>query len=214
MDPALHAHPLSSYCWKVLIALYEKGIRFAFHQVELGDPDSFASFARLWPFAKMPVLEHRGQTIPESTVIIEYLDLHLGGERMIPADPEAALEIRQLDRIFDQHVMAPMQKIVFNRFCPPEARNAFDVMKARQTIETAYEWLELRLDGRDYAGGETFGLADCAAAPSLHYSDRVQPMNGRFPWLRAYLDRLEHKPSFARVLKEAKPFAHMFPEGE
>ena len=116
-----------------------------------------------------------------------------------------------LDRIFDNYVMAPMQKIVFNRFCPAEARNAHDVMTARSTIDTAYGWLENRLTGRSWAAGDSFGLADCAAAPSLHYAERVQPMAGRFPQLASYLERLEQRPSFLRVLKEAEPSAHMFP---
>jgi glutathione S-transferase len=212
MIPTLHAHPLSSYCWKVLIPLHEKGIDFAFNQVELGEAESLAALTRLWPFAKMPVLEHQDRVVAETTIIIEYLDLHFAGRPMIPADREAALETRLLDRIFDQQVMAPMQKIVFNRFCPPEARNAHDVMTARRTIETAYTWLESRLRGREWADGTGFGLADCAAAPSLHYADRVQPMVGRYPVVRSYLDRLEKRPSFARVLEEAAPFAHMFPQ--
>ena len=116
-----------------------------------------------------------------------------------------------LDRIFDNYVMAPMQKIVFNRFCPDEARNAYDVAEARRTIDTACGWLEPRLEGRQWAAGADFSLADCAAGPSLHYADRVQPMAGRFPGLRDYLDRLEARPSFARVLREAEPYAHMFP---
>jgi glutathione S-transferase len=119
-----------------------------------------------------------------------------------------------LDRIFDNYVMTPMQKIVFNRFCPAEARNAFDVMTARRTIDAAYGWLESRLEGRTWAAGDSFTLADCAAAPSLHYAEKVQPMAGRFPGLADYLGRLEARPSFARVLKEAEPFSHMFPKGE
>lgn len=215
MPPTLHAHPLSSYCWKALIALYENDTPFTFQQLELHDPAAVAAFATIWPLAKMPVLVDGERVVAESSIIIEYLDLHHPGAVVfVPEDKEAALEVRMLDRILDLYVMTPMQKIVFNRFCPPEARNAHDVMTARRTIETSYGWLEERLAGRTWATGEAFSLADCAAAPSLHYAEKVQPMAGRFPNLAAYLGRLEARPSFARVLKEAEPYAHMFPSEE
>ena len=214
MPLTLHAHPLSSYSWKALIALYEKAVPFDLNVVDFADPGSVAAFRALWPIAKMPVLEDEGRTVVETSVIVEYLDLkHPEPARLVPADTEAAIEARMLDRIFDHYVMTPMQKIVFNRFCPAEARNAHDVAEARRTIDAAYAWLEARIDGREWAGGADFSLADCAAAPSLHYADRVQPMDGRSPALRAYLDRLEARPSFARVLREAEPYAHMFPAG-
>jgi glutathione S-transferase len=210
----LHAHPLSSYCWKVLTALYESGADFELRLVDFGDPENEAAFRKLWPIAKFPVLEDGARTIVESTTIIEYLALrHRGAEPLIPQDPEAALEVRMLDRIFDNYVMTPMQKIVFNRFCPPEARNAWEVEAARRLIETACGWLEQEISGRQWAAGDDFSLADCAAAPSLHYADKVQPLRERFAVLGRYLDRLEARPSFARVLEEAKPYAHMFPEG-
>ena len=212
MALTLHAHPLSSYCWKALIALYEKGLPFALNIVDFGDEGSAAAFRELWPIAKMPVLEDGGRILVETSIIVEYVDLkHPEPARLVPADAEAAMEVRMLDRIFDNYVMTPMQKIVFNRFCPAEARNAHDVAEARRTINMAYAWLEARIDGREWAAGGDFSLADCAAAPSLHYADRVQPMAGRFPALRAYLDRLEARPSFAQVLGEAEPYAHMFP---
>ena len=67
---------------------------------------------------------------------------------------------------------------------------------------------------RTWAAGEAFSLADCASAPSLHYADKVHPFRGRWPVLTAYLERLEARPSFARVLAEAEPYAHMFPTGD
>lgn len=213
MALTLHAHPLSSYCWKALIALYENGAPFELRLVDFGDPANANAFRALWPIARMPVLEDEGRVVVEASIIIEYLDVrHSGSTRLIPDRPEAALKVRMLDRVFDNYVMTPMQKIVFNRFCPPEARNAHDVAQARELIETAYGWLEPEISGRAWAAGPEFSLADCAAGPSLHYADKVQPMGERFPLLADYLKRLEARPSFARVLEEAKPFAHMFPQ--
>ena len=213
MTLLLYAHPLSSYCWKVLIPLYENKTAFEFRQLDQEHPENGAEFAALWPLAKMPLLADDGRAVVESSVIIEYLDLHHPGPvRMVPAEAEAALEVRLLDRVFDNYVMLPMQKIVFDRFRPEGTRNPADQADGRALLDKAYGWLEQRLAGRAWAAGDTFSLADCAAAPSLHYADRVHALRGRFPVLAAYLDRLEARPSVARVLKEAEPYAHMFPQ--
>jgi len=216
MALTLHAHPLSSYCWKVLIALYENGTVFDFALVDFGDADSAAAFARLWPIAKFPVLVDRGRTIVESSIIIEYLDLHhRGAVRLIPhqADPDAALKARMLDRVFDDYVMTPMQKIVGDRIRPAEARDPHGVAEARTLLDRSLGWLEAELAGRTWAAGEDFTLADCAAAPALHYADKVQPFRATHPLLAAYLGRLESRASFRRVLDEAAPYAHLFPQG-
>jgi glutathione S-transferase len=215
MTLTLHAHPLSSYCWKALIALYENETPFTFHELNPMDPEAHAAFAALWPIAKMPVLEDDGRVVAETSIIIEHLGLHHPGPvRLIPEDPDAALEVRLLDRIFDNYVMTPMSRIVFERFRADGHRDPGAVESAHALIATARFWLEERLDGRTWAAGEHFSLADCAAAPSLHYAEKVQPTDGRFPVLAAYLDRLESRPSFARVLEEAEPYAHMFPTGD
>jgi glutathione S-transferase len=213
MTLLLYAHPLSSYCWKVLIPLYENGTAFEFRQLDQEHPENGAEFAALWPLAKFPLLADNGRAVVESSVIIEYLDLHHPGPvRMVPADAEAALEVRTLDRAFDNYVMAPTQKIVFDRIRPDGARNPADQADARALLDRAYDWLEGRLARRAWAAGDAFGLADCAAAPALHYADKVHAFRGRLPLLTAYLGRLEARPSFARVLEEAGPYAHMFPQ--
>ena len=213
MTLLLYAHPLSSFCWKVLIPLYENGTAFEFRQLDQEHPENGAAFAALWPLAKMPLLVDEGRAVAESSLIIEYLDLHHPGPaRMLPADAEAALEVRLLDRVFDNYVMAPMQKIVFDRIRPEGARNPADLADGRALLDRAYGWLEQKLAGRTWAAGDSFGLADCAAAPSLHYADRVHAFRGRFPALADYLDRLEARPSVARVLRGAEPYAHMFPQ--
>jgi glutathione S-transferase len=213
MTLILHAHPLSSYCWKALIALYENGAPFRLNQIDFGDEASAAAFVALWPLAKMPALEDDGRVIVESSSIVEYLDLkHPGPARLVPPDPEAALEVRTLDRIFDNYVMTPMQAIVFDRIRPDGTRDPFSVAQARALLAKSYAWLEGKLADRDWAAGDDFSLADCAAMPSLHYANRVQPFGADFPNLAAYLARVEVRPSAARVLAEAAPFAHFFPQ--
>lgn len=210
----LYAHPLSSYCWKVLIALYENGAPFDYRLLAPDDVAVAQELHALWPIGRFPVLRDGTRTVAESSVIIEYLDLHHGGPaRMLPADPAAALDVRMRDRFFDNYVMTPMQAIVFDRIRPGDVRDPYGVARARELIDTAYRWLEGEMATRRWAVGDLFSLADCAAAPSLTYANKVQPLAGRFPHVAAYLARLTARPSFARVLREAEPYAHMFPQG-
>ena len=208
----LYYHPLSSYCWKVLIALYENDTPFERAMME--EPGVTEAWLTLWPLGKFPVLrdEARDRTVAEASIIIEYLGQQRAGRfRPIPADPGEALEVRLMDRLFDNYVMTPMQKIVADRLRPDDARDAHGVGEARILLGKAYAMLEDRIGARQWAAGDDFTLADCAAAPALFYADKVEPMRGGFPALAAYLDRLEARASFARVLEEKQPWWHMFP---
>ncbi|BAV64709.1 glutathione S-transferase family protein [Sphingobium cloacae] len=208
----LYYHPLSSYCWKVLIPLYENATPFTPRL--LSQDEAAAEWMALWPMGKFPVLrdEARGRTVAEASIIVEYLDAHAQGPfRAIPADPDAALEARLMDRLFDNYVMGPMQAIVADRLRPQDARDPHGVEQARRTLRKSYALLEERMAGRTWAAGEDVSLADCAAAPSLFYADRVEPMRAAHPVLAAYLDRLEARESFARVLVEKEPYWPMFP---
>ena len=209
-----HYHPLASYCWKVLIALYETGAPFEPHIVDLGDEASRAAFYKLWPIGKMPVLRDDGRdaTVAETSIIIEYLGRHHpGATRLLPADPEQALRARFLDRVFDHYVMDQMSKVVTDKIRPEGEGDAFGVEQARSLLTTAYGYVEQELAADGWAVGEGFTLADCAAAPALFYADKVQPLGDAHPKTAAYLERLKQRPSFARVLAEAEPYFAMFP---
>jgi glutathione S-transferase len=214
MPLTLHMHPLASYCWKVLIALYENDTPFEAHLVDLSDPAVVAAFKALWPTAKMPLLvdKARDRTVPETSIIIEYLQAaYPGPMRFIPDEPEAALRVRLLDRLFDNYVQESMQKIVGDRIRPADAKDPYGVAHARAQLAMAYDLLETQLAGRTWAAGEAFSLADCAAAPALFYANKVAPLGEAHPVVSAYLDRLLARPSFARVLQEAEPYFAMFP---
>lgn len=212
MSLILHEHPLSSFCWKAKIALYETGLPFEAKLVAFYEEASRAAHYARWPLGKIPVLEDtaRGRLVAETSVIIEYLQtFHAPSAGFIPADPEAALRVRLLDRVFDSYVMEPMSRIVAENFRGGE--DPVGVAQADALLAKSYDWLEGELAGRDWAAGEDFTLADCAAAPSLYYADKVAPFRASHPTLGAYLDRLEARPSFARTLEEAQPVWHMFP---
>ena len=214
MSLILHYHPLSSFCHKVLVALYEKEVPFVPHPVDLGDAVQRAAFRQLWPIGKFPVLrdEARARTVPESTIIIEYLQEHFPGKvKLLPEAPGLALETRRLDRLLDLYVHLPMQRVVGDRLRPESVRDPHGVEEARATMRTALGLLESELAGRTWANGDQFSLADCAAAPALFYANKVMPLADPYPVVAAYLHRLMQRPSHARVLAEAEPYFHLFP---
>jgi len=214
MTLTLYLHPLSSFCMKALVALYENGTPFAPHVVNLGDPAALAAFKAMWPIGKIPVLRDsaRDRTIPEATIIIEYLEQHFPGKApLIPADPDLARQTRFRDRFFDLYVNVPMQKIVTDRLRPAGKGDAFGVEEARRLLDTSLGLVDREMALRPWAMGDEFTMADCAAAPGLFYANKVAPLAGKFPQAAAYLDRLERRPSFARALKEAKPYFALFP---
>jgi glutathione S-transferase len=215
MSLRLYMHPLASFCQKVLIALYENGAPFTPHLVDLGDEAAAAAFKALWPIGKMPVLrdEARDRTIAESSIIIEYLDQHYpGATRLIPADPELALQARFGDRFYDLHVHEPMQKIVTDRLRPAGANDPHGVQQARALMHTAYGMIEEAMESRTWAAGDAFTMADCAAAPALFYANKVAPFGETHRRVAAYFGRLMERPSFARAVREAEPYLKYFPQ--
>jgi glutathione S-transferase len=210
--PKLYAHPFSSYSQKALIALYENDTPFEYRV--LGDAPAMDELAALWPMKRFPVLVDGGRTVFEASTIVEHLHLHHPGPvRVLPDDPAAALEVRMLDRFFDNYLATPQQKIVFDRLRPEAARDAYGVAEARAALDTAYAWLEDWMDGREWASGERFSLADCAAAPFLFYADWTHPIGAACANVRAYRQRLLARPSFARAVDEARPYRPLFPLG-
>lgn len=215
MTLTLYAHPFSSYCQKVLVALYETETPFRLHLLDWRDAATLAEFERRWPLKKMPILVDGDRTVAETSVIIEHLQaFHPGAVRLIPEVPEAALEVRFKDRFFDNYVHTPLQKIVFDKLRGEDVkRDPIGVADARMLLDTAYEWLDERMVGRMWAAGEAFTLADCSAAPALFYADWAHPIPERLATLRAYRARLNARPSFARAIEEAREWRAFFPLG-
>ena len=210
MSLELFGHPFSSYTWKALIPLYETGTPFTFRNIAgVEYPENEAAFLAHWPVGKFPLLVDEGEPIMESSVIVEHV-----APALMPADPAGAREVRMLDRIFDNHVMTPTQAIVaehlpFIAQTPDEAR----IARARSALDKVYPWLDARITGREWAAGNAFTLADCAAAPSLFYADWVHPIPEQFGTLKSYRQRALARPSVARVVDEARPYRHLFPLG-
>ena len=214
MSLTMYLHPLASFCWKPLIALYENGTPFSSVVVDLGNEQSRAAFLKLWPAGKMPVLrdDARGRTVPESTIVVEYLNAHYPGPvELVPADIDLAREVRIADRFYDFYVQEPMQKIVGDRLRPEGKTDLFGVDQARAQLRSSYAMIEQDMRSKTWAVGEAFTMADCAAAPALFYANKVEPFGDKYPAARRYHDRLLQRPSVTRVIEEAQPYFKLFP---
>jgi glutathione S-transferase len=215
MSLELYFHPLSSFCQKVLIALYENDTPFEPHIVDLADEISSAEFKKIWPIGKFPVLRDKAKdrTVPESSIIIEYLAQHYPGKtQLVPADLDLARQMRLRDRFYDLYVNVPMQKIVTDRLRPQGKHDVHGVEEAKRLLQTAIGMIDQDMVTRTWAMGDAFSMADCAAAPALFYADKVMPLGDTHKNAANYLGRLTRRPSFARVIKEAQPYFALFPK--
>lgn len=214
MTLKLYAHPFSSYCQKALIALYENATPFEWKMLSPEHPGIYAEFADLWPLKRFPILVDGKRTVPEASCIIEYLDLFYPGPvRMVPEDAKTALEVRAMDRFFDNYISTPQQRIVFDAIRPEGQRDPRGNDEAREMLDTAYAWLDRHMAGREWAALDRFTLADCGAAPFLFYADWTHRIDARFANVHAYRQRLLARPSFARAVDEARPYRSFFPLG-
>ncbi len=212
MTLTLHEHPFAAYCWKALIALYERYVPFERHRID--DEADRAGLAELWPLGGIPVLvdDGAGVKLPESTVIVEYLDRLGDAPPLIPTEPEAALQARLWDRVVDGHVQAPMQKIVLDNLRPEGRGDPQGIDEARAKLDRVYAVLDEHLRGRDWIAGQGFTLADCAAGPALFYGRVVQRWDeDGLADLTRYFDALTARPAVARVIEEARPFRDLLP---
>jgi glutathione S-transferase len=215
MSMILYGHPFSSYTWKALIPLYEKGLDFEFHILDEEHPEHWDQLRAHWPRGQMPVLDDGGQGVFESSIVIEHLDLaYPETPRMIPDDHEAALRVRLLDRVFDCHLEASFQAAV-SEYIPwiTETPNLGRVERARATLSNIYPWLEAQLPDDGWACGGEFSMADCSGAPALFYADWTQPIPDEYKRLKAYRARLLARPSVARCVEDARPYRGYFPLG-
>jgi glutathione S-transferase len=209
---ALYGHPFSSYTWKALIALYANDIPFEFRIVDAEHPENSEVVRTAGPLGKFPVLADGDNLIFEASVIIEYLAQHYGGQDvLIPGDPNAALGMRMLDRVFDNYVMNAMQPVVEEYMRDPANPDMARIQEARDRLTRTYGWLEGWLEY--YPPMDHISLVECAAAPSLFYADWVHPIGEEFPRLKSWRAHLLALPAVKRCVDDARPFRQYFPPG-
>jgi len=208
----LFGHPFSSYTWKVLIPLYADGTQFEFRQVPENE-ENYAELKRIWPCGKFPLLVDDGKPVMETTCIIEHLQAYHRGTNIWIPDGELGRKVRFLDRFFDLHVQGNMQPAVNHALRPEGKGDPYGAEQGRNNLRLAYDWLEGNLPDGGWAAGDTFSLADCAAAPALFYADWVEEIGDGRPKVKAYRSRLLAHPQVVRVVDEARPYRPYFPLG-
>ncbi|QCI98231.1 glutathione S-transferase family protein [Agrobacterium larrymoorei] len=217
MTLKLYLHPLSSFCQKVVVALYENETPFEPVIVDFSDSDSRSALFDRWPLGKIPVLHDTATdvTLPETSIIIEYVHEHYPGTvELLPHNAAEALDVRLWDRFFDLYIHLPMQRIVAERLRPQDCADPHGIAEAYQMIDNAYAVLEQHLTGQEWAGGDEFSLADCSAVPALFYASILRPFSSDSPNLARYFERLMERPSVKRVIAEARPYFQYFPYKE
>ena len=195
----LYEHPFALYCQKVLVALNE--LEVVYDVLEEQRDFDRAQLAELWPPASIPVLRDGDVVIGETSIIIE----HVAGARLVPS-----LEARKWDRLCDQYISDAVQAIVFETIMERFDERA--VSQARGRLEMAYGMLEAQLADNEFLAGDTFTIAECAAAPGLFYALAIHPWDeATHPQLTRYYRALARRPSFAQVIADARPYRHLFP---
>lgn len=166
----LFYHPLSRYSQKVLIALYEKQANFYPRITDLRDPFARQTFQQFYPPAKLPLLKtQEGQLIPESSIIIEYLDRHFSNStELLPAEPERNLAVRLFDRIIDNDINNPLFQLEKLKILPEG--NEFEIKQIEKQMFIQFQRLDAHLTQNHWVCGDSFTLADCALIPCLSYS--------------------------------------------
>ncbi len=203
----LYYHPISTYAQKALIAFYEKSVAFTPELVNLMDEAARGAYRKIYPLGKVPLLVlDDGQWVPESSIIVEYLDTHFSdGPKLIPDEPELSRQVRFKDRMYDLYLNESVAALIFESWKPESERNQELIERSQFRIGVMYDFMEINLDEHTWTNGEIFTLGDCAAAPPLFYAGEMAPFDER-PNIVAYWQRLQERPSIRRVLDEAAPY--------
>jgi glutathione S-transferase len=206
----LYYHPLSTYAQKTMIALYEKGVEFEKEIVNLMDPDARKKYREeVYPLGKIPCLElDDGHMVPESSIIIEYID-SLTGPLLISGDADETRRIRFKDRMFDQYLNEAVATLLFQGMKATSDQDPERIEKAKFNLATMYGFMEQEFGDQPFANGDEFRMSDCAAAPALFYAEQHAPF-AEHPNIVAYYERLKSRPSVQRTQEEALPYLAAF----
>jgi glutathione S-transferase len=202
----LYYNPVSTFSQKVIMGFHEKGQTFDGQVVDLFSPEGAAAYRKVYPLGKVPVLVlSDGWMIPESAIILEYLDTHVeGGTRLLPKDPDQARQARFHERVSDLYLHEPLATVLFDGMKPEAEREPKRVAKAKERLDVMYAMMDKHYAKNTWALGEAFSVADCSAAPPLGYLRGMYSFD-RYPNLVAYAGRLAERPSYRKAFEEAAP---------
>lgn len=200
--------PVSNYSQKVAVALYEKGLECEMVLAPIWEPEFREEFCKTkHPFGKVPVLElDDGTIIPESSIIIEYLDANYdSGTQLIPEDRDLARWARSYDRMGDLYVMDPARSILFELRKDEDEQDKDKLETWKHQVQTMLDTADQRLSS-DYLLGDHFTLADISFAVGFLLTSRWGATMDDRPTARAWFERCMARPSFERMLAESEAF--------
>ncbi len=198
----LYYHPLSPYSRKALIALFEKGLDFEPANTNLFDPAVRSNYKeRVNPLCKIPFLEHDSHVVPESSIIIEYLDDNFPTEtQLIPDGENQPRQARFYDRLGDLYLIERSSTLFFEGMKPVK-----DEAKIAATLEQARVAMGLfnkELEGREYLVAGRFSMADIAPAVGAMGLSHQGIDLGDYPNVAAWIGRIAERPSVQRAIGE------------
>jgi glutathione S-transferase len=172
------------YCARARIALAEKGVEFEALEIDLNDRPEWIYEKN--PTGRVPVVEEDAWILPESSVIMEYLEERYPEPPLLPADPAD----RALARVW-----------IFRHddFTKPYYALRRGEDGAAERFEEQLAKLDAALERQPWLSGGEYGLADIAYVPwVLRARDMLGVSFDELPAVRSWLDRLEQRPAIAR----------------
>jgi glutathione S-transferase len=204
--PKLHGVNLSPFVRKVRIALAEKGIEYEHEQVlPFGQtPEYFA----LSPLGKVPCYQDGDLTIPDSSVIIDYLERVAPNPPLYPTDPGQRARALWYEEYADTKLVNALSTVFFQRFVGPkfmqqETDQAAVDAALNDEIPPILDYLEGELDSDGFLVGDHFSIADIAAtSPFVNFAIVGESADaGRWPKLAAYVERMHGRPHYKPIVE-------------
>ena len=190
----VHGVPLSPFVRKVLLTLEYKELEYTLVPVFPGSDDE--DFRKISPLGKIPILDHDGFILPDSSVICRYLDQQFPDKPIYPSDLQLQARACWLEELGDSKLVDACATIFRNRLLNPKF---FDQPCDEDAVQDAINnllpplltYLESVVPGTGVLVGDHISIADIGIVTCFvqsRYGD-YEIDGGDYPKLRAYLDR-------------------------
>lgn len=197
---------LSPYVARVALQLRIKGVAHEITMPEGGIKSP--AYLAMNPIGKMPTLDDAGFVLPESAVIMEYIEDKVPSPALRPQDPKAAATDRLLCRLVDLYLFPALFAPFGQMSKPPAERDqAFIDTKLAETAK-ALDHIEFYLGGGAHAVGQGWCMADCVLASASYFMGVIggafgkPDLVGERPKLKALMASLSADPEVAKLLGE------------
>jgi glutathione S-transferase len=218
MALTLYGSGLSPFVRKVRVVLAEKNIPYAIEQFSPFRPPPY--FEAISPLKRIPVLRDsawpEGVTLPDSSVICDYLENLHPEPALFPANPFERARALWYEEYVDSAVFPEMgRNLFFERIVKKFMRQTTDEALCRKAVSENlppfFDYLESEVGEKEYLAGGAFSIADIAVGSvMLNFFHSGETLDVKcWPRLIAYLKRLHARPSFASLIAEEMPIIEL-----